>query len=68
MIQDWNIVYEKKDIDKAYEEFLKIFNSLYDKNFPIKIYSKIHKHMNSPWVTEGLQNACKKNKHYTDNS
>ncbi|XP_060780217.1 uncharacterized protein LOC132888186 isoform X1 [Neoarius graeffei] len=60
IIQDWNVVYKKKDVDKAYEEFLIIFNELYNKNCPIKKYSNIHRYTNSPWVTKGLQNACKK--------
>ncbi len=68
MIQNWNAVYKGKDIDKAYDEILKIFDQLYDKSCPIKQYSNIHKHTNSPWVTKGLQNACKRKTHYTGNS
>lgn len=58
--QNWNIVYEEDDTDKAYETFLNKFNSLYDKNCPIKHFSRKQKHLESPWITKGLQNACKK--------
>ena len=42
--QDWEIIYQENDIDNAYEEFLRIFKLLYDKNCPIKKYCKKQKY------------------------
>ena len=40
--------------------FLSIFTSLYNNNCPIRQYSRKHKYSDRPWITKGLQNACKK--------
>ena len=58
--QNWDALYVEKDVDTAYETFLKIFNSLYDKNCPIKKYHRKVNFINCPWISKGLQNACKK--------
>lgn len=59
--QNWKEVFEEeKDIDEAYNVFLKIFISLSDKNCPVKQFSDREKQINSPWITKRLQNACKK--------
>lgn len=58
--QNWNEVYGVEDIDIAYESFLKTFNTLYDKHCPMKRYNRKQKYNDSPWLTKGLQNACKK--------
>lgn len=60
LAQNWENVYNESDIDGAYEGFLEIFISLYDKNCPVKQYHKKLKDKNQPWFTKGLQNACKK--------
>ena len=57
---DWGSLYMEKDIDGAYDIFLKIFKTLYDKNCPLKQYSRKHNYREQPWITKGLQNACKK--------
>lgn len=57
---NWEIIYREKDIDKAYDEFLRIFKLLYDKNCPIKSQSRKQKCKDNQWITKGLQNACKK--------
>lgn len=62
LAQDWEFMDNEKDVDNAYEEFLRIFKLLYDKNCPIKIFSKKQKHNDKPWISKGLQNACKKKK------
>uniref|UniRef100_A0A8C7XUM2 Reverse transcriptase domain-containing protein n=1 Tax=Oryzias sinensis TaxID=183150 RepID=A0A8C7XUM2_9TELE len=56
--QNWNSVYREKDVDIAYKCFLEIFRSLYNKNCPI--YKFKNKYAKCPWLTAGLQNACKK--------
>ena len=60
LAQNWEKVYNESDIDNAYETFLRIFTSLYDKNCPIKRYYRKQKYKDRPWFTKGLQNACKK--------
>ena len=57
---NWNEIYEKIDINSAYEEFLRIFKTLYNKNCPIRKYTRKIKYSECPWLTKGLQNACKK--------
>ncbi len=56
--QNWEIIYEEDDNDKAYETFFKIFKSLYDKNCPIKQYSRKQNYTDSRWITKELQNVC----------
>ena len=58
--QDWESIYTENDIDRAYDNFLRIFKRIYDKNCPLKQYSRKHKYIDQPWITKGLHNACKK--------
>lgn len=44
----------------AYEKFLSIFLSLYNKTCPVVHYSRKIKFAECPWISRGLQNACKK--------
>ncbi len=60
LVQNWEKVYNESDIDSAYETFLRIFTSLYEKNCPLKHYYRKRKYNDRPWFTKGLQNACKK--------
>lgn len=60
LAQNWDIIYQEKDINKAYDIFLELFKYVYDKNCPIKEYSRKLRHTNCPWITKGIQNACKK--------
>ena len=60
MEYNWDIIYREKDVDLAYNEFLRIFSSLYDKHCPIKKYNRKLAYTNCPWITKGLQNASKK--------
>jgi len=59
-VQDWSSVHGETDTDKAYNIFLEIFTYSYDKYCPVSVYSKCNKYFNCPWMTKGLQNACKK--------
>ena len=54
------MIYNEKDVDGAYNIFLEIFKAKYDKHCPINEYNKKRAHDNCPWLTKGLQNACKK--------
>ncbi|XP_060771169.1 uncharacterized protein LOC132882014 [Neoarius graeffei] len=60
LLQDWESVYTENSIDRAYDNFLSIFKLLYDKNCPLKQYSTKQNYNDQPWITKGLQNACKK--------
>ncbi|XP_013856520.1 uncharacterized protein LOC106512449, partial [Austrofundulus limnaeus] len=65
--QTWESVLEENDMDKAYDNFLNIFKSLYDKHCPNVEFNSTNKYSEHPWITKGLQNACKKkNKLYRD--
>ena len=57
---NWKDVYDEVNADIAYNLFLNIFLSLYDKNCPLKQCNMKNKYSESPWITKGLQNACKK--------
>ncbi len=50
----------KSDINSAYQEFLKIFTRLYDKNCPLVPCTRKGQNAECPWITKGLLNACKK--------
>ena len=58
--QNWELLYKEENIDKGYEIFLGIFKLLYDKYCRIKEIKMKFKYSDSPWITKGLQNACKK--------
>lgn len=63
--QDWGKVYVA-DVNDAYEEFLDTYVKLYNVHCPVK-RCKINKFEKKPWITKGLQRACKKkNKLYRD--
>lgn len=55
-------MYKKTDADNAYEAFIKIFKSLYDKDYPIIQKRRKRKHNECLWVSKGLQYTCKKEK------
>lgn len=63
--QAWDQVYTN-DINTAYNYFLETFIKSYDKNCKKReIWSCVKKKNspNSPWLTKGLINACKKKNH-----
>lgn len=59
--QDWSGVYSGSDVNNAYDSFLKIFCSSYNRLCPVRrcIRGK-NNSKGAPWLTKGLQNACKK--------
>ena len=59
--QLWNEVYETNDPNKSYESFLSIILELYNKHCPLrKTPNKLIKRQEKPWITKGIENACKK--------
>lgn len=57
--QNWESIYLLCDVDAAFNAFLDIFITLYNKHCPIKKCT-IRKHIKTPWITKGLANSCKK--------
>ncbi|KAI2647507.1 DNA-directed RNA polymerase subunit omega [Labeo rohita] len=67
MKEQWNNVCNTKNVNKAYELFLKKYLWLYNKNCPIKIWNDKVRNNNKPWLTKGILKSCKKkNKLYRD--
>lgn len=58
--ENWSGVYVK-DVNVAYDTFLKIYKSLYDKNCTLVFNFNV-----KPWLTKGLLRSKKKNKLYRD--
>lgn len=59
-VQDWQAIYQTENAEIAYNDFLNIFSHLYDKHCPVKQYYRYESHTSTPWITKGLQRACKK--------
>lgn len=57
---NWEVLYSENDVNKAYELFLNVFQDSYNKCCPIYEYIEKKRYSNCPWLTKGLQNACKK--------
>lgn len=58
--QNWNEVYDTDDPNKAYEAFLSTLIVLYGKNCPLRKLTRKNKCVDKPWITKGIENACKK--------
>ena len=56
--QTWTDVYLNHDPNKAYDEFMSTFTTLYDKNCPLQ-QLRTNKYEDKPWITRGPENACK---------
>uniref|UniRef100_A0A8C6MEW6 Reverse transcriptase domain-containing protein n=1 Tax=Nothobranchius furzeri TaxID=105023 RepID=A0A8C6MEW6_NOTFU len=64
--ENWSGVYVK-DVNVAYDTFLKTYKSLYNKNCPVVVCRKKINMNVEPWLTKGLLKSCKrKNKLYRD--
>lgn len=57
--ENWKGVCEETDVNTAYNRFLDTFIELYKNNCPLKQYINKNKYVENPWMTKGLQNACK---------
>lgn len=53
-------IYETGYANSAYETFLKMFSTLYDKKWPLREWNSKRNHASCLWITKGLQNARKK--------
>lgn len=59
MEHGWQEVYTG-DTNTAYEAFLKVYISKYDKHCPRMLCKQKNNYSKNPWISRGLQNACKK--------
>ena len=63
----WDSITNSSDTNKAYDNFIKIFSSLYDKCFPKnKIKLKPQKY-NNPWITKGVKKSSKRKQKLYEN-
>jgi len=58
--QDWTKVLVENDVNRAYNTYLEIFCTLYNKHSPVRQYRWEEQILKCPWLTQGLLNACKK--------
>ena len=59
--QSWNEVYDSNDPNKSYDAFVSKLVELYNKHCPIrKNKINIKNKLQTPWITKGIENACKK--------
>uniref|UniRef100_A0A3B3BUC2 Reverse transcriptase domain-containing protein n=1 Tax=Oryzias melastigma TaxID=30732 RepID=A0A3B3BUC2_ORYME len=66
MQYDWQEIYVD-DVNDSYSTFLDLFMRIYDFYCPLKTHKKKILTKSKPWITRGLENACrKKNKLYRD--
>ena len=58
---NWSSVVNVSDPNKAYDDFLKIFKTLYEKYCPLRKFCINPRKISvKPWFTKGLKNAFKK--------
>nr|XP_055059783.1 uncharacterized protein LOC129443303 [Misgurnus anguillicaudatus] len=58
--QNWSEVYENKDPNRAYNAFMNILTGQYEKHCLSKKIVKKRKNDDKPWITKGIEKACKK--------
>ncbi len=57
---NWSDVYASKDPNSAYDAFLSILIEKYEKHCLFKKTVKKQKNEDKPWITKGIEKACKK--------
>ena len=63
MEQNWDILYNSNNINSAYDDFLKTFKILYDKNCPVEKIKRKLKYADHPDHHEGFAECLQKEKH-----
>ena len=56
----WDSIKNSSDTNKAYNNFFKIFSSLYDECFPKKKIKLKPQKYNNPWITKGIKKSSKR--------
>ena len=59
-IVSWDSITNSSDTNKAYDNFVEIFSSLYDEYFPKKKIKLKPQKYNNPWITKGMKKSSKK--------
>ncbi len=59
MDQVWHEIFVE-NVDELYDKFISIITNLYNKHCPLVAKVNKSKYADKPWITKGLQNACKK--------
>lgn len=63
--ETWNQVLNTNDVNNAYNEFIRIFVTNFEKNCPLMKVKLNPRSINKPWFTKSLKDACaNKNKLY----
>ena len=56
----WDCITNSSDTNKAYDNFIEIFSSLYDECFPRKKIKLKPQNYNNPWITKGIKKSSKR--------
>ena len=56
----WNGVLGKTITNESYDQFIKMFNFIYDDSFPKKVIEIKTKNLLSPWITKGIKKSPKR--------
>ena len=56
----WDTMTNSSDTNKAYDNFIEIFSSLYDERFPKKKIKLKPQKYNNPWITKGIKKSSKR--------
>ena len=57
---DWSSVIQCNDVDEAYVKFINLYKLKLNSCCPVKKYIVKDVQKQKPWITKGLENACKK--------
>ena len=57
--EQWHDVIQEKNVNKAYDNFIKKLLYYYDKNIPLARQNP-HTKVNNPWITKGILNSIRK--------
>ena len=58
--QNWETVIQTDNVNEAYNSFLDVVKTLFNKNCPVKRITINNNKYDKHWITPGLKNACKK--------
>ena len=56
--ESWESVLNSKEVNAAYNEYIKIFTKLYDTCCPVKTVTRSTKFRDKPCITSGGKKAC----------
>ena len=63
--EEWNDIFEEKDVNQAYEIFINKLTYYYDKNIPLVKSKQNKSKIKNPWITRGILRSIKpRNKLY----